>query len=355
MLACINKNSVEYQSLKQKAGISEDILEAICRGFLEDYGRFPNLDELPLANSESNLKEVLHINSQNSTSVQEILNYTGKETISEANSVINNEFSDLETEIIQLNKEAIVEITHRPNEYNFENANSVEIDENIDNIQVFGNAILKLSSLYGIKFNEITNSDLASNEWIGKIPDSHAVNAFVYNGEIYINTDMASVDAPLHEILHLFVGSIRFTNPRLYEELINMSESFPSYTSLAEEYNGRSRNDINEEIFVTEVAKLFTGRPSNLSNLSGNIIHEITYNVKRVLDTILMGQDSVKTISDGRLFTMSLREIAQQVNSKSFVNKFHGTMNVEGSELHRILNNRKKDLINDGQLKEICE
>ena len=50
-MTCINKNSVEYQALKNKSGIPEFILEAISAEYLEKYGRFPELDELPKSNS----------------------------------------------------------------------------------------------------------------------------------------------------------------------------------------------------------------------------------------------------------------------------------------------------------------
>ena len=63
-----------------------------------------------------------------------------------------------------------------------------------------------------------------------------------------------------------------------------------------------------------------------------------------------MGQDSVKTISNDRLFQLSLMQIAQEVNSAVMTNNFHGTINVENSELHRKLNNLKSDLYKQGIL-----
>ena len=42
----------------------------------------------------------------------------------------------------------------------------------------------------------------------------------VHNGKIYINTDRADIDAPIHEMTHMLLGSIRFKNPDLYFDLI---------------------------------------------------------------------------------------------------------------------------------------
>ena len=556
MALCINKNSVQYQSLKNRAGIPEFILEAVSRDFMEKYGRLPHLDELPNSNSEPYLRDQLGVTKQNSAKVESILEMTGKETVEEAVIDINNQFRDLETTIVPINKEALVDIVHRPTDNNFdnwteedqilaeaprdnngnllapngkvsnltekqyiqvrtkafkdwfgdwendpENASKV-VDENgeplvvyhytdndnltefsidfdnyfaqhggtkkaifftrdnvipgsennfltsrkhklslflnirditeyrgtkedlhkkgttyvqvinksaqkndidgglvfkglddnkkldqtiyvvhnpkqiksaVSNLGAFSrlnrniydiepngylvlnNALQKLASLHGITFNETSDAELNSEKWQGIIPDASLVNAFIYNGQIYINLDRANLDAPIHEMFHMFVGSLRFTNPSLYQELVESTQSFPNYEQLVQEYPGRTRNDVNEEILVTEVSRYLTGQPSSLAKMDSKTRYEISYNIKRMLDTILMGQDSVKTISEDRLFNLSLKEIAQEVNSAVMVNNFTGTMNVEGSELHRRLNNVKSDLYREGTLEEHCD
>lgn len=663
MALCINKNSVQYQSLKNRAGIPEFILEAVSRDFMEKYGRLPHLDELPNSNSEPYLRDQLGVTKQNSAKVESILEMTGKETVEEAVIDINNQFRDLETTIVPINKEALVDIVHRPTDNNFDNwteedqilaeaprdndgnllapngkvsnltekqyiqvrtkafkdwfgdweklISTVQLNEtshtgtgrtqyyeykinendgyiaiavdtknktinitgieaikgkglgvnsyialqnkfpeytinsdedalsvdaermwdrmvtkgiaikngnkkyslklpnvskvvdengeplvvyhytNNDNLTEFSidfdnyfaqhggtkkaifftrdnvipgsennfltsrkhklslflnirditeyrgtkedlhkkgttyvqvinesaqkndidgglvfkglddnkkldqtiyvvhnpkqiksavfnlgafsrlnrniydiepngylvlnNALQKLASLHGITFNETSDAELNSEKWQGIIPDASLVNAFIYNGQIYINLDRANLDAPIHEMFHMFVGSLRFTNPSLYQALVDSTQSFPNYEQLVQEYPGRTRNDVNEEILVTEVSRYLTGQPSSLAKMDSKTRYEISYNIKRMLDTILMGQDSVKTISEDRLFNLSLKEIAQEVNSAVMVNNFTGTMNVEGSELHRRLNNVKSDLYREGTLEEYCD
>ena len=354
MSVCVNKNSVQYQSLQKKAGIPEFILEAISSDFIEKYGRLPYLDELPDSNSEPYLREQLGITKNNGAKIKQILEVTGKETIDEAVIDINDQYRDLETTIIPILNEALVDITHKPTDNNF-NINPIEQDAEVNDQVILNNALHKLASLYGINFNNVTDAELNSDQWNGLIQDASLVNAFIYDGQIYINTDRASVDAPIHEMFHLFVGSLRFTNPNLYQTLVDSVQSFPNYEQLLRQYPNRSRNDINEEIFVTEVSKYLTDMPSNLDNMSDKNRYELTYNIKRMLDIILMGQDSVKTISDDRLFNLSLKEIAREVNSVVMVNNFKGTMNIKGSELHRKLNNIKADLFKQGILEEYCD
>lgn len=219
---------------------------------------------------------------------------------------------------------------------------------------IFNESLERLASLYGITFNTVTDAELTTPEWQEVAPEVASANAFVYNGEIYVNIDRNSVDAPLHEFMHILIGSMRFTNPALYQQIVASVEQFPNYKVLAENYRNRSRNDINEEIFVTEVSKYLIGIPSNISSFDQKILHEINYNAKRVLDSILMGQDSVKTITDDQLYTKSFKQLAQAINSAALNNQFKGFINVKGSELHRKLNNIKSDLFKNKQLEEYC-
>lgn len=574
MAVCINKNSIEYQLLKDRAGISEFTLEAICRDFTEKYGRFPHLDELPNSNSEQSLRDTFKIKENNGVKISDLLEITGKETVEQATIDINNQYRDLEVKILPIVEEAIVDVAHRPIDNNFENLTEEEkilakaprdkngnllapngnisnltesqyvqvrtkafknwfgdwinnpseaskvVDENgeplvvyhrspnkfdtfdtnkfgtstdrgqhgrgfyfgiqdnhvtyyenkyevflniknpyyitdydtdwisymynrdyqendvvanriknkysqeeLDKLKnhdgvidlqndlysespsgrkvlvttglkediefvvpksnqiksaesnsgsfnkfnkniydaepngylVLNNALQKLASLYGITFNEITDAELNSEEWSNLIPDAQSVNAFVYNGQIYINMDRANLDAPIHEMFHILVGSMRFENPTLYTNLISSVENLYNYSALAEQYPNRSRNDVNEEIFITELSKYFSGLPSQLMNLDQKSMHELTYNIIRTLDSILMGEDSVRTVSEDRLYNMSFKTLINEVNSTIATSKFTGFINMEGSELHRKLNNIKSDLLKNKQLEEICD
>ena len=37
------------------------------------------------------------------------------------------------------------------------------------------------------------------------------VSAFILDGNIIVNSDIASVDAPVHELMHVLLGSLKFT------------------------------------------------------------------------------------------------------------------------------------------------
>lgn len=353
MLICINKNLPEYQTLKKKSGVQEPILEATCRRFLNDYGRFPNLDEIRGSNSEPHLRKELELSDYNSTKIDSILEKTNTESIEDAVVSLNENYKDLEVDITPIKEDAIVEVEHRPTVNNYSKPH-VEIDANVDERQVFNNALYKLANMYGIKFIPITDAELNSESWSG-ITGVQQANAFIYDGDIYINVDKNSVDAPLHEMMHMLVGSMRFTNPKLYQQIVDSIESIPDFALRVQKYPNRTMNDVKEEIFVTEMAKLLIGDASALSNLDQSILYEVMYNTKRLLDSILMGENSVGTITPGHLFGMSLKELTKAMNSTIMTTNFNGTINVEGAELHRKLNNIKSELMESRNLKEYCE
>jgi hypothetical protein len=65
------------------------------------------------------------------------------------------------------------------------------------------------------------------------------------------------------------------------------------YDKLIETFENRTRNDINEELFIQEYAKYITGQDSLITNLSEKDNYEIAYNINRTLDSVLFGEDSV--------------------------------------------------------------
>ena len=59
MSICLDHESFEYQSLKNRTDIPGFNFDAICSYYLERYGRFPKLDEIPNTNSIAVLSKKL--------------------------------------------------------------------------------------------------------------------------------------------------------------------------------------------------------------------------------------------------------------------------------------------------------
>ena len=60
-MKCLNRETLEYQVLKQVSGISGFKLDSCIRYYLDNFDRYPHLDEIPGADSSKSLSETLEI------------------------------------------------------------------------------------------------------------------------------------------------------------------------------------------------------------------------------------------------------------------------------------------------------
>lgn len=359
MSACINTLDPEYQKLNKVLddGI-KPFLDYYVLKFLDEKGRYPKVDEIPNASTKKALENGLRIKKYDSgmsyCSTQNVLDYTQTNTVEEAMPVLNNDMHpDLETEIISFGNSSIIINHTRPQ---ITNNNISDIDVETDNSDVKNRIILtdlinKLSELYGIKIIPKTTKEI--NAMDANISDAGYVNAFIYNSDIYVNTDIARLDAPIHELSHIIIGSLRFLNPSLYNQLLSVVYTIPGYNFLFNSYTGRTQNDINEEIFVTEFAKYLVGYNSHFDNINKQQIDEIMYHIKRVIDSMVFGQYSVKNLSENKLLQSSLLELGKKTKSVRFNNQYITTLDL--ATLHRTLNNTKSDLLKSNELIQECE
>lgn len=347
------QDTIEYQSLKDKTGVQSVVLDIVCKKHLENFGRFPYLDEVPGSNSENHIKERLKIKKDGGAKIDRILETTNSENIEQASFKLNDEYRDKEIKITPIVEEAFIDITTRPTAVPTNMETIYTPDSDVSGPLVILKALDKLANIYGVKINEISDLELESDEWVNLMPRDRLVKAFIYNNEIYLNTDKFSPDSKIHEMLHLLVGSMRFSDPVRYASFIQQAENLPNYNRLALDFQNKTRNDLNEEIFIQELSKYLAGEQSDLYNLDPRSLYEITYNVRRVLDSMLMGQVSTKSISNDVLFDSTLREVVDYTNSDIMTNNFKGFF--DDSMTHRKLNNLKSDLIKKNELTEICD
>lgn len=348
-MQCINENSREYQTLKKQSGLSDFVLSAYVGDFLETHDRFPYLDELPEADSSKAISEDLSLNKDNTTKTENILQATNTNIVEEAVPVLNDKYRDKEIEVLEVGNKSKVYITTRPNTTQISDNNINDDYENVNSFAFFNEIIDKLQTLYGINIVPITNAELSQDRW-ASITGTKGVKSFIYNGNIYINTDIATVDSPVHEFLHLLFGSMKYQNRALYDQLVDQSEQFDSYNSISQNYPNRTKGDVNEEVFVTELARYLTGQNNAISNLDQSIQNEIIYNVNRTLDTVLMGENSVKCVENP--YIMNLKTLAKLVNSSTMISEKRGSLT--DATLNRMMANTKSELIRNKELKEEC-
>ena len=346
-MMCINTRSFEFQVLKDKSGLKESDLEIQVGVFQQEHGRWPNLDEIKGADSYNYIKDFLKLNKNNATKIQDVLDVTNTTDLKEAVIQLNNEFRDKEISFLPLGETVIVNIKQRPNTSEDISEDIYDQDDEVNNTVILNTVIDKLQDLYGINIHYIEDPD----EFMD-LPGASNSKAFIYNGEIYINTQNATIDSPLHEMLHLIFGSIKYQQPDLYYTLIEQAENFSTYNKISKLYPNRTRGDLNEEVFITELAKYLSGISSALDDIDSKIMYDISYNMYRLLDTVLMGGTSVKAIQEPVLYNLTLKQVAHIVNSPIAQNTFKGSL--DDAAINRIMANTKQELLENGELKEDC-
>lgn len=356
MSICLNKNTPEYQRGLRLSGVPEFKYNSFASDFVSKYKRFPEVDEIPEANSKPYLEEAIH-SRDNFASVDNILKYTGSNSIEDANIAINNIHKDLKVELTPLDESSVVSVKQRPSMWSYKEGDIVYKDSEITsgkNSSILNKITTDLSKNYGIDF-KLTNNDELSSGIFKDLVDAKSAKAFIYNGDIYINADTARIDAPLHEMMHLLVGSIKFSDPNLYNSITSMAEDFPNYAQSSRLYPNRTHSDINEELFISEFSKYVTNQGSVLSALDAPTMQKIFYNMYRVLDSTIFGSTSVRNVDSKIIFNSSVADLCKMLNSDLINNKFSGTLNLEDASLHRVLANTKSDLMKSKELTEVCE
>ena len=349
-MVCLVKNS-EYQTKLAQSGISEFEFDVFVGDYVEQFGEYPKLDEIPHADSSPYLKDLIKLDEHGGSKISKILQVTQTDNIEDAMLAINDEYRDLDVYMLPLNEEAYVEIKKRPSEYIEGEPQNVDIDEDPNIGVLFSGIFDELRTKHGIDLISITDKELQDKKW-SDIPEVHSAKAFIHEGQIYVNTDKSDIDAPIHEMTHMLLGAVRFKDPDLYFELIQTAEQFSNFNEVVRQNPNKAMSDILEEAFVEEMGRYLAGFQSEIANLDQNILYKLHYDMKRLLDSSLMGQYSVKSVDESELYNMSLRNLADLVGSSMLNTPSLGSLDEAG--LHRVLANKKSDLIKQGYLEEYC-
>lgn len=346
---CSIKNSQKCQTLSEMSGIPIESMAQMCNEHLDLYGIYPELDDLNVDSSQY-LEEEYDIKTSKSgtkySDTQTILDINGSETIEEANASINQTHRDLEVKITDINGVSIFEVHSRPNEHKIRNTPySITATSNTQIQCGIIDSLNKMKQLYGINIIPISSDDSFPGLNVNQS------KAFIYNGNIYVNIDNATIDSPIHEMLHILLGSMSRYNPSLFYQLVNSVEEISNYEERIQYYPNRTRSDINEEIFVEELSKFLTNQSSIFDNFNENTVNQIMYYIQRDLDTLFDGNYSVRSLDE--VFNCSLKELAELTESNIFNIENGGSLNP--STIHRMLANIKEQYLKTNELTENCE
>lgn len=346
-MICIDTKNPQYQMLKDTSGIREDTLKTYCEYYQETQGRWPNLDELPKANSRPYIENKYDIKNSMVKS-----NKLSEELMTDDSRLqgllLSKVYKDKLISITPLDDEVShIDIISRP---------TLEFSEQFfpkdyDNIElnVINGMLEDLAKYSGLQFKTITTDE--ANK-ILDVPNASISKAFVKDGKVFVNTDLMTADSYIHEMLHIFIGSTKFASPKLYEDLLRRTINTFDFQNMRRNFKDRSELDTAEEVLVTEFSKYLTGQESIFDNISNKEKSLFMYDIKRALDVGIFGDVSVKALTDADLFGSKLVDVAQSVNSDLVRNNFIDVWKY--SKYNRKLANMKEDLLRRGIIQEEC-
>lgn len=317
MSSCINKNSAQFQTLLKQSGLSESFLAAKCGEYLDKFGRFPYLDELPGSNSKVYLENTLNIKDDSCT-IQNILNLTGVQDISQAQIKLNTIFKDNEIILNPFTETSKIYIEKRPITQPVSNI-YIDHSNDIPSNLILNKSINKLKTIYGLPVEFTDNSETI---------EPYIIN----NGIVYLNTDQLNATIPSGYLTPVLLQDMKINNNILYNELVNLMG--------------------NEYTLIDESRKLLMLKDSVLYKLPDNIKYEIQYHSSRTLDSILMGESSIKDYPNNFVFNNSLLDLCTEVNSTLDVNNYIGKDTAEN--IDNYLEQERQRLIENGDLEEYC-
>lgn len=392
-MKCFDVNNPTYQwlqSVAKAANISDFQLRAYTSQYYDKYEDFPPLDLIPNMNSELYIRQELGL-SDKALYVKgdKLREFTGRENATEHQQFINNKYLDQEVSILELpDDEYIIRFRKKPHLYGDIFSENIDWKNTLDDFGVtyegtltkessagiLNNIIRRLTARYGIRMVCFNNQDLATNKYeikpIKGLPGVQTANGFIHNGIIYINTSNAKADAPLHELMHIIMGQLleNPANKKLYQTLMDIIEGktdqdkalFNEKLDLLQEnpiYAGRTRNDLKEEIIVSEFAEFLTlpTYDGMFTKLSEDAKTNLLTHITRAIDTVLMPIQSSSTLDIKEVVVDSIVGLSEKLGSALILPSNPCQLSRYSGAKHRRLANFKQDAIARGNLKEDCK
>lgn len=167
----------------------------------------------------------------------------------------------------------------------------------------------KFKALYNIDFKLLSRKEIQETydnkpEYNNGVISNY--RAFKVNDDyIVINTDLASLAAPFHEMSHFAIEALYKTNRELYNELIQATKQHPLQKTIALNYPELSGRDLDEEVFTSILGYTYSEHISNnpISNwekkhesLLGRFLDQLRRLLRR-----LIGKDIDIDINDKEL------------------------------------------------------
>ena len=214
--------------------------------------------------------------------------------------------------------------------------------------EIMHEIVSHLINNFGIPVINKSTLDLETDLELEVVKNKDSAKAFLFNGKIYLNSDNSSLDSPLHESLHLILGTLKVLNPKLYEQiLINMKQNVEDLEEVKNNYPYLTNYEMLEELFVTTLSKHIASKLENEIFESSLFLDSINESIHELLQL----DNSTDT---NTLLNSSISQLLNEFGSK-YINNPQSLYDIDASNLSNKITNVKAELLKNKNLKEKCK
>lgn len=181
--------------------------------------------------------------------------------------------------------------------------------------------------------------------------------AFILQGEVHINLQKASISDVVHEYTHLFLHTVKYDSPTLYQALISKVNSHPLYDQIAGVYSHLQGSDLQEEVFVTLLGEYMKGNMNSTNKLAmeqnKTTVVQFSEYTKEKLEAALQGK-KLQSVTAAEILNMRLEDVLSMVGDKVMNNRISDTYDKPELSFGRDTKQLAKDLKERGLLIEEC-
>ena len=190
-------------------------------------------------------------------------------------------------------------------------------------LRTVGNRLQELNP--EVQLNYVDNYDLQELQKTTNYDYSRS-RAFVLQGQVYINTDKASISDQVHEYAHLFLNSLKYENPKMYNAIIGVTRNHSLYNDIAIDYSHLEGSDLNEEAFVTILGeylhnKLLSVDQKNMNDNQSLILDFAKYTKDKLTQALNKTVESIYDVDHKDILQMSWEDVINLVGDHIMNNK----------------------------------
>ena len=180
MALCLNRDGLEYSTLAKMSGIQGFKLDVMVSHYLEKYGRFPKLHELPGSDSSKYLKTAIQAKDKKSTDenyheifttitrLQQYLEIDDTQLDENViNKLLNSKHSDLQINVTLGKKNVNISYRKLPTKYDSVVQENLIFLKNSStaNVRLLNSIIENTLKFSGVSIIPITDAELSTPQW----------------------------------------------------------------------------------------------------------------------------------------------------------------------------------------------